>query len=487
MLSKSRILRGYQCKKSLYLYTHHPDLRDELTEQQQAIFETGTEVGKLACQLFPGGKYGTPEGEIPSEDSINHTRDLITQGEKVIYEATFVYDDILVAVDILVKTDNCWQIYEVKSATKVKDINIIDIASQQYVLAGNGLTINRVFLVYLNNQYVRNGNLNVESLFVKEDVSERVDSVLPTIPELVAQLKDAIKQSNIPDIDIGPYCSDPYDCDFMGHCWQHIPENSVFNISRLNSRKKFELYNEGIIEYKDIPQDFKLNDKQQLQIDAYLNNEDTINASAIRKFCAEFKYPLYFFDFETFQPPVPLFNHSKPYQQIPFQYSVHYKESADSQVQHLEFLANPNGDPRPPLMEAMINHLGKKGDIVAYHASFEKSRIKEMAADFPKYKSALEEIIPRIKDLEPIFSSKNYYTPAMKGKSSIKQVLPALIPELSYEGMEIANGGMASTAFSQLYTEKDQATIDEVRNNLLKYCELDTFAMVRILEKLESY
>jgi len=487
MLSKSRILRGYQCEKSLYLHANHPELRDELSEQQEMIFKTGTEVGKLACQLFPNGKYGTLEGEIPDGEAAQNTKNLILQGENVIYEATFIYNDILVAVDILVKNEDGWEIYEVKSATRVKDINIIDVASQWYVLEGNGLTIKDVFIVYLNNQYVRGYELDIQVLFVRENVTDKANLVLPEIPQLVRKLKNVLNQGVVPNIYIGKYCNDPYDCDFYGHCWQYIPENSVFNISRLTTDKKFELYHQGIIEYKDIPKDYKLNAKQQLQVDAYLNNQEQINEDIVQKFCSGFTYPLYFFDFETFQPPVPLFKQSKPYQQIPFQYSVHYKENKDSEVMHYEFLAGIDSDPRPSLIEQMIKHLGDKGNIVTYHSSFEISRIKELANDFPEFKTELENIISRVKDLEPIFYSKDYYTPAMKGRSSIKEVLPALIPELNYNEMEIANGGMASSAFLQLLNENDQAIIQKVRKDLLEYCKLDTYAMVKILEKLETY
>ena len=191
-------------------------------------------------------------------------------------------------------------------------------------------------------------------------------------------------------------------------------------------------------------------------------------------------------DFETFQPAVPLFDNSRPYQQIPFQYSIHYKESKESQITHYEFLAEQGEDPRQKFVKNLLEDTSSKGDIIVYSKTFEITRLKEIANDFPAYAEQIEERISRIKDLMIPFRQKYYYSPEMKGSYSIKAVLPALVPELSYDELEINEGGLASIAFETLQIETDLIIIAEIKAQLLEYCKLDTLAMVRILEKLEN-
>lgn len=486
ILSKSTFLKGLQCDKHLYLYKNNKELLDPLTEMQQAIFSRGTDVGKIAQQLFPNGVDVSPPSPMNFEKSIEQTEKLMRKGEHVIYEASFVYDEVLAAADIVVKNGDGWNIYEVKSSTSVNEVHINDAAVQYWIVNNLGYKINDISIVYINNQYVRKGELDLNSLFNIESVLEFVLEKQDFITKEIARQKKVLEKNTVPKVDIGMHCTDPYPCGFIGYCWKHIPKNSVFDISGMHLRKKFEFYDQGIIKMKDIPEDAALNSNQRLQIDGALHNKKIIDKEAISEFLKTLSYPMYFVDFESFQPPVPLYDNSKPYQQIPFQYSVHFKESAGSDLEHYAFLAEPESDPRIPFIENLLKVLGDEGDIIVYNKAFEITRLKEIARDHPKYAKKIEKLFDRVKDIMIPFQKKYYYTPEMEGSYSIKYVLPALVPELSYENMQIADGGTASLAYESLLTLDDFIKIDEIKKQLLEYCKLDTLAMVRILEKLES-
>jgi hypothetical protein len=487
LLSKSTFIRGCQCQKSLYLYKHFYDLRDEISEEQQAIFTRGISIGELAQQLFPNGINVQPETPFEYQKSVLQTQSAIAKGENVIYEAAFQFERVLVAVDILVKEKGKWKAYEVKSSTSISDTYILDTALQYYVITSSGIELEDISVVYINNTYVRQGELDIKQLFTIESVLNEVKEKQDFVKEKIEELKSVILLKDVPKIDIGTYCSDPYDCDYSGYCWKHIPEISVFNISRLTADKKFKLYYDGIIEFKDIPKNHLLNESQWQQVESYLTNKDFIDKKAIKGFLKSITFPLYFMDFETFMPAVPMFDNAKPYQQITFQYSLHYHKSEDSELKHFEFLAEAKGDPRPAFIERLIADTKGKGDILVYNQAFEITRLKEIARDFPKYAGSIENIISRVIDLMIPFQNKYYYKPEMLGSYSIKKVLPALVPEMSYDEMEINNGGIASASFEQMYYDPSEENIKATRENLLEYCGLDTMAMVKILEKLYKY
>jgi hypothetical protein len=325
ILSKSTFLKGLQCDKHLYLYKHNKELLDPLTEMQQAIFSRGTDVGKIAQQLFPNGVDVSPPSPINFKKSIGQTEVLMRKGEQVIYEASFIYDDVLAAADIVVKEGDGWNIYEVKSSTSINEVHINDAAVQYWIVNNLGYKINDISIVYINNQYVRKGELDLNSLFNIESVLEFVLEKQDFVTKEIARQKKVLEKNTVPKVDIGMHCSDPYPCGFIGYCWKHIPKNSVFDISGMHLRKKFEFYDQGIIKMEDIPEDAALNSNQRLQIDGALYNKKIIDKEAISEFLKTLSYPIYFVDFESFQPPVPLYDNSKPYQQIPFQYSVHFK------------------------------------------------------------------------------------------------------------------------------------------------------------------
>jgi hypothetical protein len=485
VLSKSTFMRSHQCLLSLYLNKHNKELRDELDAGREAIFARGTNVGKLAQQLFPGGVDASPPSSFEYDKSILKTAEYIKNGAKILYEAAFIHDGVLAAADILVNRNGKWKAYEVKSSTSVKDPFMFDAALQYHVITNAGIPLADISVIYLNNQYVRKGELELRKLFNAESVIRDAKKNQALIVKQIEVAKSTLEQTSAPKIDIGKYCNTPYPCDFKGHCWKQVPAVSVFDISRLLSDRKFELYNSGIVSLQDVPENFPLNDAQRLQVDCYRTGATMIDKSGIRSFLCTLNYPLYFLDFETVANAIPIDN-SRPYQQIPFQYSAHYKETPDSMPIHFEFLAEPGTDPRPVFIERLLFDMKGTGDILTYNKSFEIGRLHELALAFPKYRRQLDSIIGRIKDLMLPFQQKLYYAPAMNGSYSIKSVLPALVPDLNYDNLIIADGNSASIAFERLMHETDNIKITAVRNQLLEYCKMDTWGMVKILEVLEK-
>lgn len=486
LLSKSSFIRGVQCEKQLYLYKYHYNKMDKLSEMQKAIFKRGTNIGILAQKLFPDGMDASPKSQFEYDKAVVVTKNLINENQKVIYEASFNFSDVLAIADIVVNEKNGLKVFEVKSSTSISETYIRDAALQYWVISNCGYKIKDFSIIYINNQYVRNGEIELDKLFLTESVLKLILPLQKWVEENVKRFKTVLSQKTIPKIDIGEHCYDPYTCGFYEYCRKHIPENSILDLSGVHLTKKYDLYRSGIIKLKDIPNDVNLPKNAKLQVEVYKSKKDLIDKKAIKEFLSDLNYPIYFMDFESFQPAVPMFDNSRPYQQIPFQYSLHFKKNKKSKVEHYEFLADTGIDPRIKFIENLLRDTKSEGDILTYNKSFEVLRLKEVAEAFPKYKTEIEERINRVKDLMMPFQKKYYYTYKMQGSYSIKSVLPALIPELSYESLEINEGGLASTAYESLYYETDLMKIAETRNNLLQYCKMDTFAMVKLLEKLET-
>ena len=486
LLSKSSFIKGLQCEKHLYLYKYHYDEMDELSEMQKAIFKRGTNVGVLAQKLFPGGVIAA-QGDPPNyEMALKRTKELINSDAKVIYEAAFMFNEVLAIADIVVMEKEGAKIFEVKSSTSISETYLNDAALQYYVISNLGMKVKDFSIIYINNQYVRKGDLNLEELFTTESVLESVLPLQKSVKENVNRFKKVLLKKQMPNIDIGEHCYNPYTCGFFNYCRKHIPEDSIFDFSGMHLAKKYELYREGIISFDDVPEEYPLNKNNELQLDVYRSGKPLIDKKAIKNFLSDLNYPLYFMDFETFQPAVPLFNNSKPYQQIPFQYSVFLKKNKNSEAEHFEFLAEPGIDPRKRFIENLLKITKGKGDVFVYNKTFEITRLNEIARDFPQYADEIEKLVSRIKDLMIPFQKKYYYLPEMKGSYSIKTVLPALVPELSYDELEINEGGLASIAYESLQTETDLMFIAEIKQQLIEYCKLDTLGMVRILERLEG-
>ncbi len=485
-LSKSQYIRGLQCHKSLWLYKNNPELREKADHQTESLFNTGHTVGELAKELFPHGV------EVAFDASnfngmIEKTKELINNGTKVIYEATFNENGIFVMVDVLVKHGDAWDMYEVKASTQVKEVHTNDTAIQWYTLSST-LNLHKAYIVHINNQYVREGTLDVKALFTVEDIT---DSVIEKQEGIKAKLleMESMLEGDVPDIDIGKHCDDPYICDFSSHCWKHVPkENSVFDISYAMG-KQWTLYEQGILHIDNVPKNFTFGANATLQIEQHKSQEVIIDKPKIKAFLDTIEYPINFFDFETFQNAIPRFDNQRPYAQMPFQYSLHILHE-DGTLEHKEFLGDENSDPRESLAKQMLKDITPLGSIVAYSQGFEKGQIRNLAEANEALSEVLLALNERFVDLADPFRKKEYYHPLFKGKYSIKIVLPTLFPndnELDYKKLgSVQNGGDAMDTFANLYLLKDKTKKEEIKRDLLVYCRLDTLAMVRLWEKLHE-
>ena len=486
-LSKSLYCSGVQCPKMLWLKKHRPELFDE-SVMNQAVLDAGSEVGDLAMGLF-GDFTEVPYGDLG--EMIRATKSLIAAGERNIAEASFSCDGMFCSVDILRNLGGGdVELYEVKSSTSVHDIYLHDVAYQVYVLERLGYHVRKACLVHIDREYVRGPELEIDKLFAVEDLTETARQMQDDVQERVRLLKECIRDPEEPCLDIGLHCWDPYDCGFWNHCTEGLPQRNVFCVSGMQKKTKIKYYAQGIVSFEELLEKAKLNPGQKMQLQYEIQDAaDHIESDGIREFLDGLTYPLYFLDFESFQPAVPLYENSRPYDQIVFQYSLHYVEKEGGPLLHREFLAMPGGDPRREVAEQLCRDIPAGACTLAYNMTFEKSRIKELAELYPDLAGHLMDIYGNIRDLMVPFQKKQYYAKAMQGSYSIKAVLPALFPDdpaLDYHNLEgVHNGSEASAAFAAM-RKMDPEELRTCRENLLKYCGLDTLAMVRVLEKLRE-
>lgn len=481
-LSKSSFIRGLQCHKSLYLDKFHAELRDEVSEDQKAIFQSGTEIGRLAQGLFP---YGIEiPYEVPTSQKVAMTFYEMDHGRQAIYEATFIHDDVLVRVDILTKCDGGWIIYEVKGGTKLDDVYINDASVQYNVLAATGLNIAKVNVVTINKGYVLEDTLDITKLFAIHDVTNEVISRQPEIIHEISAQKAMLSEEHAPSTSIGPHCKKPYPCDFTSYCWRDIPKyGTVFSLSSTKHSSPFKLYSEGILNLEDVPVD-RLSDAQRIEVEQYLRKGIWIDRPALQEFLKPMWYPMAFLDFETVMPAIPIYKGTEPYQQLPFQYSLVTYAHQGAEPVFSDFLGESGTDSRYELIKQLVSEIPVGACVVAYYSAFEKGRLTEMAEAYPEFKDRVDEIVANMIDINLPFKRRDVYHWKMNGTSSLKSVLPAFLPELSYDGLEIRNGGMAMTAYQGLTAITNQTEKERIRQALLTYCRLDTFAMVKLYDYL---
>lgn len=491
-LSKSRFVSGNQCAKKLYFDINHKELKPATSEQKQAIFDSGHRVGILAQQVFPNGKDASLDMNNDWSLVIDRTKQWISERVTTIYEATFSTSGGFAALDILHHENGERWAIEVKSSTSIKEYHLLDASFQYYVMNKSGHKPDKFFLMHINNQYVKQGTIDPTLLFHLEDITERVLSNQVFVEQKQTELQQMLSAGVEPKIEIGKHCGDPFVCDYVNHCWAHLPENNVFNLN--NARGvDWKLYGQGIYALVDVPDDFPLNKRQELQVKGVKYNAQHIDKIQLKDFLNPIEAPLYFFDFETINSAVPVLDGTRPFEQVPFQYSLHITDFSGSIIAHKEFLARPedfsdttNLDPRMQLIQQLKNDIGPKGNIIAYNASFEIQILKNLSLNFPEEKEFIDSLLPRFVDLLIPFKSSWYYTPEMGSSASIKSVLPAIAPEFSYKDLQIGSGGLASNTFHAMIENRFVGDANATIHDLLEYCERDTEGMVVIYRHLHE-
>lgn len=486
-LSKSKYCSAVQCPKILWLQKNKPEAFDD-SVVDQAVLERGNAVGDLAMGLF-GDYVEVPFGDLG--EMIRRTEALLDADTPVIAEASFSYEGLFCSVDLLVNHGGRRvEMVEVKSSTHVTDIYVHDVSYQYYVLTSLGYAVEKVSLAHLDSGYVRHGDLDLGQLFRLEDLTGAVREKQDEVAARVAMLREYMTQADEPACELGGQCFSPYRCGFFGYCGRALPSPSIFDVAGLQTRTRLGNYQKGIVSFADIEAKKAVNANALLQVTHELHDlPPVIDKKAIRAFLDGLSYPLYFLDFESFQPAVPLYDDSCPYEQIVFQYSLHCIEAEGAPLRHFEYLAWPGADPRRGVAEQLCRDIPRGVCVLAYNMSFEKGRIRALAELYPDLKAHLMDIHDHIQDLMVPFQKKQYYTRAMQGSYSIKYVLPALFPDdpdLDYHNLEgVHNGGEASATFEAM-AEMAPEALQASRANLLKYCGLDTYAMVKVWEKLRE-
>lgn len=498
-LSKSKYAKYCQCPKSLWMSVYKPE-EEVIDPNSEARFENGTEVGDLAMGLL--GDYvdvttTKEDGQLDLKAMLEKTQLLMENGTENICEASFSYDGNYCAVDILHRTDDGWAIYEVKS-TSFPEFNgnpakldkyLPDVAYQKWVLTKCGINVTGVYLVCLNSDYVRGKELDLQQLFVINNMDEMIANEYDKVEARQAEAKKLLQQTEEPKMDIWEGCKKPYDCAFFKYCSRHLPSPSVFDLYRMRFSDKLKYYRQGMITYEDI-KDEQLTAVRRIQVDSALNNQPHIESGKIKRFVESLPYPLYFLDFETMQLAVPQFEGTKVYQQITFQYSLHIIEKEGGELIHKEHLGISGSDTRRALAEQLCKDIPMNVCTLAYNKAFECTRIKELAEWFPDLAEHLMNIHDNIKDLLVPFAAGQYYLPSMGGSFSIKRVLPSLFPNdpsLDYHNLDskVQNGSDAMNIFPQIQFMSPEEQ-KQARTALLNYCCLDTLAMVRVWEKLKE-
>jgi predicted RecB family nuclease len=485
-LSKSKFVAGCQCLKRLYLQVHEPELAADPDAAAGAVIEQGREVGILARQLFPGGVEVCSDGRL--DEAIRATRELTANREvPAIFEGTFEHGGVIVRVDILHRRrDGRWRLIEVKSSTDVKEHHVGDVAIQHRVVTRSGVDLAASCLAHVSRDYVYEGGpIDASRFFKIRNLTRQVENLQP---ELTVQLRSEFRvlaSPEAPNIPAGRHCSNPFTCEFFDHCNPPIPDDHILRLPRIHASTVAKLVALGVQSIHDIPENYPLTGRLRRACASVQMGEPWYSPE-IGKELRKLKYPLYFADFETVNPALPRFSGMRPYDPIPFQWSMHVQREPGATPEHFEFLATDKSDPRPAFVSALCDFLGERGSIVVYHQQFEMQRLSDLAMWLPEFSGRIKKIQRRLWDLLRIIRDHVYH-PAFGGSYSLKSVLPALVPSMTYDGLTVADGQGAGIAWESLVRGVlDRDARDRITKALLDYCGQDTLGMMALLEELQD-
>jgi hypothetical protein len=484
-ISKSTFLQGRQCPKLLWSVYNAKHLFPQVDAATQAIFDQGHTVGELAKRMFPGGIEIVAD-PTDFEGAIQLTQEALPL-RRPIFEATFSANGGYARADILnpVWQDE-WDIIEVKSTTRPKAVHIPDLAFQKWVFTAAGIKIRRCVVCHVNREFVRHGEIDPWRLFTRHDVTAEVAAIFDSIGEQVRQMAAIVGFAECPQIGIGKQCGSPFICPLHDNCWAFLPPRNVMELYQDVKGRGFDLLDHGILRLADIPADYALSRRQEIQRAVAISGEPHVKRTQIERFLSTLEYPLHFLDFETFTTAIPIFDGTWPYQQIPFQFSLHLVREVGAQPEHRKFLAEGRIDPRPEFVRRLQLAVEPSGSIVVFNAAFEKGRLREIAEVLPEYECLVEAVTGRMVDLLVPFRGFHFYHSGQCGRASMKSVLPALTGK-DYRGLEIQEGSVAGREFLRVSSgDVSDSERTRVRRALDSYCGLDTEGMAWILEALRA-
>ncbi len=479
-LSKSRFVAGLQCHKLLWWRVPEPEVPELQPDKVlQDLFSQGQHVGQVATEHFPGGhSIDFPHWEYDAK--IAATQDALEDGSPSIYEASFKADNVFVAVDVLERDGDGFNLIEVKSSTSQKPEHVWDAAIQTHVLRRSGLVVKRAEIMHLNKEH---RNPDVGELFARTDVTAEVEQFLPTVPDEIGRQLEMLG-GPLPEKPIGPQCFEPRECPFMARCWPDVP-NHISTLYNVGPKKTISYMQQGVHTIDDLPPNTKLPAAAQRQLRA-LAEDRMIVEPTLGKALEDFSGRVGYLDFETVMRAIPVWPGIRPWGPATAQFSYH-EEQNDGTFSHVGYLAEGPGDPRPELAQAMVDATARADKIVTYSA-YEKTRIRELQGAIPDLAEPLAELESKLVDLLPVVRNHVYH-PDFKGSFSLKDILTPLVPELTYEDLVIVDGRLASVEIARLLFvahKIPEEERDRLRKDLLEYCERDTWATVKLLERLRE-
>jgi hypothetical protein len=479
-ISKTAFLKFEQCRKAFFLYKNHYYLRDKPSVDKQLTFKRGHDIGALAHQLFPGG-VNVVETDQNKDRAIAYTKELIEKQTPVIYEATFEYNGVMVMVDIVVRTDEGYFGYEVKSSVKISEIYLKDACLQYYVVKNNVATLRDFFIVTINDQYIFNGSLNVKELFKRRSILKDALRNYGYVQTKLKEANEVLEQNVIPNVDIGKHCFSPYDCDFIGICWKdRVIENSIFNLGKMNKEAMFTMYNSGIKSIQDIPLTNDLPKHLRIQIESLRNKQAYFDKAGIKKVLGQIRTPYAAIDMEIWGQAVPEIIGTRPFQKIPFLFTL------VSQSGEHAFFFDHQPDDRQNFAQTLIAQTKDFKSLLVYDKSLENLVIKELSALYPDLATDLKEVSSKMVDISDIIHEQMYFHYQFKGNYSLKAVASAVLSEDPFKNEVISSGLEAMNAFVTYRLQDNIIEKQKMKDDVIDYCLADSRATFLITEKFRE-
>ncbi|HXB41018.1 MAG TPA: DUF2779 domain-containing protein [Bacteroidia bacterium] len=460
-------------------------MKDPLPAEKKAVFNRGHKVGILAQQLFPGGVDVSPDHVFKYAESVEKTKELIAAGEKIIYEAAFIFDDTLVALDILVKEDEKWFAYEVKSSLKISQAYVMDAALQYYIIKNCLPGLEDISLVNLNEKYCLEDQLDVKKLFKITSVKKDAEKNGEFIKHHIALAKNTFYKNELPSVAIGQQCFSPYACDFMGTCWKNTAANNVFEFSGISKKQAGEWLAKGFLHINEIP-DEEVSGTTQKLVRSFKDNLEIFEKENVKEFFKKISYPLAFLDMEFYTPAIPKYKGNGPFELSPFLFSCAQIDKEGGSVTEQFFFHEENSNPEKDFMEHLIALAKNVSCILVFDTGQEVAAMNTIVKHYPEYKKAVEEIKKKFIDLADVFTNFWYYHPQQKGSTSLKKIHQSIFTKDMYADLPVNSGLLASYGYDDFLNETDIFKKQELKENLIAYCQADTRAVLELTDFLRS-
>lgn len=486
VLSKSTYVRSLQCQKSLYLYKNFYKERDQTPVNRQLLFNRGHRVGELAHKLFPGGIDVSPPNHFKWAQAAKQTNELIKKGQQIIYEAAFIFEGILVAIDLLVKSESGWSAYEVKSNLEIKQVHIRDASLQYYVITGCGLHLNDFSIVHINRDFVKDGPIDVNKFFTISSVHSHCLKEQKVVKENIKLAKQTIALKEIPKIDVGIHCHKPYPCDFYSTCWKKIKRPNVFDIENIDLETQFNWFHKGVINFDDVMHHHKTTKLQRTQILSISKNESFIEKKELSNYFTSFTYPTHFIDFKFIQSAIPTFDGCSPFKKTPYAYSLIIKDNFDTAIRPRHFMAEHGYNPFPHLLTSLLENIQPIGDIFIFNKDEVLKLLQNNFDDSIHSSKKFDSFIERSREYNEPFNKGHYYHPNLRSTASIIEKYSTLFSQPYNELSLFETEELSASKYENLVYEADILKIAETHQNIQQYSIAKATSMLSIYDYIKS-